>query len=108
MLRSASQVNIGAGTITCNYDGIEKNNTFIKDGAYIGSNNHFIAPVADWKNAFTAAGSTITENVPEDALALGRTRQINKEGYAKKLRAKNDINNFIFMSVQKDKTYGDT
>lgn len=103
-----SHVNIGAGTITCNYDGKQKNNTFIEDGAYIGSNNALIAPVPIGKNAFTAAGSVITENVPEDALAIARTRQTNKEGYAKKLRAKNDINNFSFMSAKKTKHMDDT
>jgi bifunctional UDP-N-acetylglucosamine pyrophosphorylase/glucosamine-1-phosphate N-acetyltransferase len=83
-----SNVNIGAGTITCNYDGANKNQTIIKDGAFISSNNSLVAPVVVEKNAFTAAGSTITHFVPEDALAIARARQINKEGYAKKLRAR--------------------
>ncbi len=103
-----SHVNIGAGTITCNYDGIQKNITVIEDGAYIGSNNSLIAPLTIEKNAFTAAGSVITENVPEDALAIARARQTNKEGYAKKLRAKKDINNFVFMSATKTKHMDDT
>lgn len=81
-----NNVNIGAGTITCNYDGTNKNQTIIKDGAFISSNNSLVAPVVIEKNAFTAAGSTITDFVPEDALAIARARQINKEGYAKKLR----------------------
>lgn len=103
-----SHVNIGAGTITCNYDGKQKNSTFIEDGAYIGSNNSLIAPIIIGKNAFTAAGSVITENVPEDALAIARSRQTNKEGYAKKLRAKNDLDNFIFVGTEKTKHRDDT
>jgi len=81
-------VNIGAGTITCNHNGFEKNTTTIKDGAYIGSNNTLIAPVTIEKNAFTAAGSTITENVPENDLAIARTRQINKPEYRTRLKKK--------------------
>jgi bifunctional UDP-N-acetylglucosamine pyrophosphorylase/glucosamine-1-phosphate N-acetyltransferase len=80
-------VNIGAGTITCNHDGTKKHPTTIKDGAYIGSNNTLVAPVVIEENAFTAAGSTITMNVPQDALGIGRARQVNKEGYGKKLRS---------------------
>ncbi len=81
-----SHVNIGAGTITCNHDGTTKQKTVIKDNAYIGSNNSLVAPVTIEQNAFTAAGSTITHDVPADALAIARCRQTNKEGYAKKLR----------------------
>ncbi len=81
-------VNIGAGTVTCNYDGINKHNTTIKDNAFIGSNNTLIAPVTIEKGAYTAAGSVITENVPAESLAIARTKQINKEGYAKKLRSR--------------------
>jgi len=79
------QVNIGAGVITCNYDGIKKHPTIIKDNAYIGSNNTIIAPVTIGQNAFTAAGSTITEEVPDNSLAIGRAKQINKENYVQKL-----------------------
>lgn len=82
-----SNVNIGAGTITCNHDGTKKHPTTIKDGAYIGSNNTLVAPLTIEENAFTAAGSTITMTVPQDALGIGRARQVNKEGYGKKLRA---------------------
>lgn len=82
-----SHVNIGAGTITCNHDGTKKHTTTIKDGAYIGSNNTLVAPVTIEENAFTAAGSTITLTVPQDALGIGRARQVNKEGYGKRLRA---------------------
>jgi len=82
------KANIGAGTITCNFNGVTKNETFIGDNAQVGSNNTLVAPVTIEKNSFTAAGSTITENVPENALAFGRSRQINKEGHAPKLLEK--------------------
>ncbi|MGC2310071.1 MAG: bifunctional UDP-N-acetylglucosamine diphosphorylase/glucosamine-1-phosphate N-acetyltransferase GlmU [Candidatus Babeliaceae bacterium] len=77
-----SQVNIGAGTITCNYNGYSKQITTIKDHAFIGSNNCLVAPVTIGEHAITAAGSVITEDVPDYALAFARSRQINKEGYA--------------------------
>ncbi len=77
-------VNIGAGTITCNYDGAHKHTTQIKDNVFIGTNNSLVAPVTIEKNAFTAAGSTITHNVPEKALAIGRARQVTKENYTQK------------------------
>ncbi|MBO8161266.1 MAG: bifunctional UDP-N-acetylglucosamine diphosphorylase/glucosamine-1-phosphate N-acetyltransferase GlmU [Thermosipho sp. (in: Bacteria)] len=79
-------VNIGAGTITCNYDGKKKHPTTIEDGAFIGSNNSLVAPVKIGKNAITGAGSVITNDVPDDSLALGRARQINKEGWVKNKR----------------------
>lgn len=81
-------VNIGAGTITCNYDGVNKHKTEIKDGVFIGSNNTLVAPVVINENAYTAAGSTITKEVPKDSLAIARARQENKLDYAKKLKAK--------------------
>jgi bifunctional UDP-N-acetylglucosamine pyrophosphorylase/glucosamine-1-phosphate N-acetyltransferase len=81
-----SNVNIGAGTITCNYDGQNKHTTTIEDNAFIGSNNTLIAPITIEKNAYTAGGSVITNNVPQEALAIARARQVNKEGYAKKLK----------------------
>jgi bifunctional UDP-N-acetylglucosamine pyrophosphorylase/glucosamine-1-phosphate N-acetyltransferase len=81
-----ASVNIGAGSVTCNYDGVKKSETVIEDGAFVGSNNTLIAPVAVGKNAYTAAGSVVNQDVPADALAIGRTRQENKPGYAKKLR----------------------
>lgn len=80
-------VNIGAGTITCNYDGVKKNHTTIEDEAFIGSNNTLIAPVTIGQGAYTAAGTTITKNVPADAVSIGRASQKNKDGYAHKLRA---------------------
>jgi bifunctional UDP-N-acetylglucosamine pyrophosphorylase/glucosamine-1-phosphate N-acetyltransferase len=81
-----NEVNIGAGTITCNYNGITKEKTVIKDSAYIGSHNSLIAPIVIGKNSFTAAGSVITKDVPEDALAIARAHQVNKEEYAKKIK----------------------
>lgn len=80
--RIGENVNIGAGTITCNYDGVSKHETVIEDGAFIGSNTALIAPVRVGKNAYVGAGSTITEDVPDGALGLGRGRQVNKEAWA--------------------------
>ncbi len=77
-------VNIGAGTITCNYDGSKKHKTVIDDGAFIGSNTALVAPVRIGKNSYVAAGSTITKDVPDGDLALGRGRQVNKAGWTKK------------------------
>lgn len=73
------EVNIGAGTITCNYDGVEKHRTTIEDRAFIGSNTSLVAPVTIGEGAVIGAGSTITEDVPPGTLALGRARQVNKE-----------------------------
>jgi bifunctional UDP-N-acetylglucosamine pyrophosphorylase / glucosamine-1-phosphate N-acetyltransferase len=80
-------VNIGAGTITCNYDGLHKHTTIIGDGAFIGSDSTLVAPVRVGKGAYVGAASCITEDVPEDALAVGRARQIVKEGWAQEKRA---------------------
>ncbi len=80
-------VNIGAGTITCNYDGFLKHETRIEDGAFIGSNAALVAPVIIGADAIVAAGSVITRNVPADALALGRGPQVEKPGAARVLRA---------------------
>ncbi len=79
-------VNIGAGTITCNYDGVNKHKTVIEDGAFIGSNATLVAPVKIGRGAYVAAASCITEDVPADALALGRARQSVKEGWARAKR----------------------
>jgi bifunctional UDP-N-acetylglucosamine pyrophosphorylase/glucosamine-1-phosphate N-acetyltransferase len=76
-------VNIGAGTITCNYDGIAKHTTFIEDRAFIGSDSTLVAPVRVGKGAYVGAASCITKDVPEDALAIGRAQQIVKEGWAR-------------------------
>jgi bifunctional UDP-N-acetylglucosamine pyrophosphorylase/glucosamine-1-phosphate N-acetyltransferase len=77
--------NIGAGTITCNYDGINKHVTKIGEKAFIGSNSTLVAPLEIAGHTYVAAGSVITKPVPQDALAIGRARQENKEGYAKRL-----------------------
>jgi bifunctional UDP-N-acetylglucosamine pyrophosphorylase/glucosamine-1-phosphate N-acetyltransferase len=80
-------VNIGAGTITCNYDGQHKYDTVIEDEVFVGSDSQFVAPVTVGKGALIAAGSTITENVPPDALAVGRAVQVNRPGWAARRRA---------------------
>jgi bifunctional UDP-N-acetylglucosamine pyrophosphorylase/glucosamine-1-phosphate N-acetyltransferase len=72
-------VNIGAGTITCNYDGVSKYKTVLGDNVFVGSNTNLVAPVNIGKNVLIAAGSTITENVVEDKLVIARSRQIIKE-----------------------------
>src|SRR5208337_3526824 len=81
-------VNVGAGTITCNYDGVNKHQTVIEDGAFIGSDATLVAPVRIGRGAYIGAGSCITEDVPADALAIGRGRQVTKEGWAAERRAK--------------------
>lgn len=78
------KTNIGCGTITCNYDGFNKSKTIIGAHSFIGSNTNLIAPVTLGKNTFVAAGSTITDDVPDDSLAIARQRQINKQGWNKK------------------------
>jgi bifunctional UDP-N-acetylglucosamine pyrophosphorylase / glucosamine-1-phosphate N-acetyltransferase len=75
------KVNVGAGVITVNYDGKKKHPTTIEDGAFVGSDAQLIAPVTVGKGAYVAAGSSITENVPAGSLAIGRGRQVNKEGW---------------------------
>jgi bifunctional UDP-N-acetylglucosamine pyrophosphorylase/glucosamine-1-phosphate N-acetyltransferase len=80
--------NIGAGTITCNYDGFNKYKTVIGSGAFIGSNTCIIAPVSIGENANTAAGSVITNDIPGDALAIARSKQANLLGKAKSLRSR--------------------
>lgn len=81
-----SKTNIGAGTITCNYDGFEKFPTTIGNKVFIGSDSALVAPVRIGDGAYIAAGSTITENVPDDALGIARGRQVNKPGWASKKR----------------------
>ncbi|HEY5241537.1 MAG TPA: bifunctional UDP-N-acetylglucosamine diphosphorylase/glucosamine-1-phosphate N-acetyltransferase GlmU [Polyangiaceae bacterium] len=80
--------NVGAGTIFCNYDGVRKHTTTIGEGAFIGSDSQLVAPVTVGDGAYVATGTTVTYDVPADALAIGRARQENKEGYAPLLRAK--------------------
>jgi bifunctional UDP-N-acetylglucosamine pyrophosphorylase/glucosamine-1-phosphate N-acetyltransferase len=80
-------VNIGAGTITCNYDGVAKHVTVIEDGAFIGSDSTLVAPVRVGKGAYVGAASCITSDVPQDALAIGRSQQVVKAGWAREKRA---------------------
>ena len=81
-----ARANIGAGTITCNYDGVGKHPTTIGEGSFIGSNSTLVAPVVIDDGAYVGAGSTVTRDVPKNALALGRARQEIKEGYADRIR----------------------
>jgi bifunctional UDP-N-acetylglucosamine pyrophosphorylase/glucosamine-1-phosphate N-acetyltransferase len=82
-----AEVNVGAGTITCNYDGVTKHKTIIEDGAFIGSDTQLVAPVRIGKGAYVGAGSTITKDVPPDSLALSRVPQKVVEGWATRRRA---------------------
>lgn len=84
--RVGAGANIGAGTIFCNYDGAGKNRTDVGKGAFVGSNSALVAPVSIGDGAYVGSGSVITEDVPPDALALGRVRQTVKEGWASRLR----------------------
>ena len=77
-----SGVNIGAGVITCNYDGVNKHRTTIGDGVFVGSDSTLVAPLTVGDGAYIAAGSCITEGVPAGTLALGRSRQTTKPGWA--------------------------
>ena len=77
------EVNIGAGTITCNYDGKDKHKTKIGDASFVGTNSSLVAPVNIGKNAYVGAGSTITKDIPDNALGVGRGKQKNKENWSK-------------------------
>lgn len=79
-----TKCNIGCGTITCNYDGVNKHKTIIGDNSFIGSNVNFVAPVTVGSNVVIGAGSTITKDVPDNALGIARERQINKENWKNK------------------------
>ena len=81
-------VNVGAGTITCNYDGRLKHQTIVEDGAFIGSDVQLVAPVRVGRGAYVAAGSCIVEDVPSQALALARGRQVVKPGWARSNKKK--------------------
>jgi bifunctional UDP-N-acetylglucosamine pyrophosphorylase/glucosamine-1-phosphate N-acetyltransferase len=78
------RVNVGAGTITCNYDGTTKHQTVIEDDAFIGSDSQLVAPVKVGKGAYVAAGSSIVEDVPPGALGIARGKQVNKPGWVTK------------------------
>ncbi len=82
-----SGVNVGAGTITCNYDGVNKHQTVLGDGVFIGSDSQLVAPVTVGKGSYVGAGSTIVEDVPPNSLAIARSRQVTKKDYVKKKRA---------------------
>jgi bifunctional UDP-N-acetylglucosamine pyrophosphorylase/glucosamine-1-phosphate N-acetyltransferase len=82
--------NIGAGVITCNYDGVEKHTTRIGKGVFVGSDSTLVAPVTVEDGAYIGAGSCITKDVPEGALAVGRARQVTKEGWAAARRARKE------------------
>jgi bifunctional UDP-N-acetylglucosamine pyrophosphorylase/glucosamine-1-phosphate N-acetyltransferase len=86
--RVGEHTNVGAGTITCNYDGVDKHRTDIGKGAFIGSNSSLVAPVAIGDGAYVGSGSVINRDVPANSLALGRGRQAIKEGWANRLREK--------------------
>ena len=83
-----ARTNIGAGTITCNYDGFNKSRTIIGEGAFIGSNTALVAPVTVGDGAIVAAGSVITRDVPADALSIARGQQVDKPGRAPEIRAR--------------------
>ena len=85
--RVGAGANVGAGTIVCNYDGVAKHRTDIGKGAFIGSNSALVAPVKIGDGAYVATGSVITQDVPADALAIGRSRQVVKENRAARLRS---------------------
>ena len=75
--RLGEKVNVGAGTITCNYDGKSKHKTIIEDGTFIGSNSSLVAPIKLGEGSYTGAGSVITKNVPKGKLAVARGKQVN-------------------------------
>ena len=81
-----SGVNVGAGTITCNYDGVSKHRTVIEDSVFVGSDSTLVAPVKLGRGSYVGAASCITDDVPADALAIGRGRQVIKEGWAREKR----------------------
>ncbi len=83
--------NVGAGTITCNYDGERKNPTLIGEDVFVGSDSILVAPIEIGDGAYVAAGSVLTDPVPPGALALGRARQVTKEGWVEKRRAEKQM-----------------
>ena len=87
-----SATNVGAGTITCNYDGEKKHQTIIGKGVFVGSNSTLVAPVTLADGSYIAAGSAVTTDVPAGALAIGRARQENKEGWRREARRRRKTN----------------
>ncbi|HUS68430.1 MAG TPA: DapH/DapD/GlmU-related protein, partial [Kofleriaceae bacterium] len=83
------KANVGAGTITCNYDGFNKHKTTIEAGAFIGSDSQLVAPVTVGRDAYVASGTTVTKDVPRASLALSRVKQVNVEGWADRFREAN-------------------
>jgi bifunctional UDP-N-acetylglucosamine pyrophosphorylase/glucosamine-1-phosphate N-acetyltransferase len=83
-----ANANIGAGVITCNYDGVNKHRTSVGEGAFVGTDSQLVAPVTVGRGAYVAAGTTVTEDVPDGALAISRAPQTNKEGWAERRKAK--------------------
>ena len=81
-------VNIGAGTITCNYDGAQKHQTTIEDGVFVGSDSQLVAPVTVGKGAYVGSGTTVRENVPAGALAVSAGKQRNIEGWVEKKKSR--------------------
>ena len=86
-----ANVNVGAGTITCNYDGTSKHQTTIEDGAFVGSNSTLVAPVTIGRGAYVAAGSAVTQDVPAGSLGIGRGRQENKPGWVEKRKSSSKL-----------------
>jgi bifunctional UDP-N-acetylglucosamine pyrophosphorylase/glucosamine-1-phosphate N-acetyltransferase len=84
-----ARANVGAGTITCNYDGFNKHRTTIEAGAFIGSDSQLVAPVTVGRDSYVASGTTVTRDVPRSALALSRVKQVNVEGWADRFREVN-------------------
>jgi bifunctional UDP-N-acetylglucosamine pyrophosphorylase/glucosamine-1-phosphate N-acetyltransferase len=83
-------VNVSAGAVTCNFDGASKSRTVIEDGAFVGTNSTLVAPLTIHRDAYVAAGSIVNEDVPEGALAVGRARQRNVEGWSARRRARTE------------------
>jgi bifunctional UDP-N-acetylglucosamine pyrophosphorylase/glucosamine-1-phosphate N-acetyltransferase len=99
--RVGARANIGAGTITCNYDGTAKHRTDIGEGAFIGTNSSLVAPVKIGDNAYIGSGSVITKDVPAGALALGRARQVIKQGWVKRLQQVKALGKSVRKAVPK-------
>jgi len=104
--RVGEGANIGAGVITCNYDGMAKHHTEVGKGAFIGSNAALVAPVSIGENAYVGSGSVITRDVPAKALALGRGRQVVKEGWAERLRARKSTGKKVSQARKKRRAAG--